>query len=378
MDVQLFNAQNINELEWPQTEDGRYAQRFLTPFILNGVDTYVDNIRGQSLALRAGDLIFPVFVTDSSQKNSWVCSPTTQFVDYGLEHINLVGNPLLANAIKGLLALLGKGARKSHLDRVVYVNNWLFAVDLYPGGLSPAHIASIREKLRLLYPEHAIVFRSINPLINQSLLKDFEQAGFRMLCSRYIHITDASDPAIFQTRILKSDLKLLRESTFEVVDHTAVSSECYKQFLMLYNSLYIKHHSAKNPQINSKYMQSLVENRLLEFKVVMQKGRVRGVAGYMVRNGVFLCPFFGFEKDDADQKVIYRLLSTALLLEARERGALFHQSAGATFYKTIRRAKGCYEYNAIYTKHLPLKQRIGWMTLKAFINSVAPPFMKKY
>ena len=90
------------------------------------------------------------------------------------------------------------------------------------------------------------------------------------------------------------------------------------------------------------------------------------------------CPFFGYDKNEPDHTVIYRLLNTALLLAAKEKQLIFHQSAGASFYKKIRRAEGCLESMAIYTEHLPQKQRLSWKILKFFINGIAPRFMEKY
>jgi len=376
--IQLYDANSIDTMDWPDTEDGHYAKRCLPPFVKKGVHNYINNIHVESHVLKVDDLVLPIIVTDGTQTNSWVCSPYTQYIGYGQEYTWLISNPLLSKLVKNILGAIGRCTQWCKLDAVVYVNNWLFAADLYPKGFSEGHVQAIQNYLQRRFPQHAIVFRSVNPLLNAPLIAALKNSGFTTMASRYIHVTDARNEEIFTTRILKSDLKLLREAPYQLIEGDEVPVEDYPKLLALYHSLYITQHSPRNPVVTQAYMQALIEKKLLSFKIVKQGDLYKGVAGYTVKNGIFQCPFFGYEKKDPDHNLVYRLLSTALILEARKRGVVFNQSAGASFYKSIRRSQGCFEYNAIYTKHLPLKQRAGWATLKTFINAVAPPFMKKY
>jgi len=105
---------------------------------------------------------------------------------------------------------------------------------------------------------------------------------------------------------------------------------------------------------------------------------IEGVVGFYIKDSVMMCPLFGYDKSLDNSNQIYRLLSTCLLLEAKENKCLFHQSAGGSFYKKIRRAVSFTESMAIYTKHLPLQQKFPWFTLRTFINNFAIPYMQKY
>jgi hypothetical protein len=91
-----------------------------------------------------------------------------------------------------------------------------------------------------------------------------------------------------------------------------------------------------------------------------------------------MCPVFGYDKNTSESNEIYRLLNTALILESKKRGCLFNQSAGAAFFKSTRRAQGSLEYLAVYTKHLPKKQKAFWKTLMFIMNKLGPKFMKNY
>lgn len=376
--LELFDKNNIDSLVWPDTEEGCYAKKFLEPLIKNGIHYYVDNIQADIFALKVQQFVFPTTVVTENYKNSWVCSPYSQYITYGKEAIEHFGNPFLVKLAKLFLGGFDKMGCKGSIDSVVCVNNWLFSTDLYPEGFSSEQISAIVTALKERFPRHAIVFRSLNPVVNGSLMHSLKNLGFHFITSRQILLTDTKNESIFCTRILKSDLKLWRESSYKVLDETQISADECSKLLELYNSLYITHHSYVNPQINNSFMRLISKQSLLNFKVLRLNGSIKGVAGYCVRNGVLYSPFFGYEKDDPDHNVIYRLLNTALILEAQKEKLIFHQSSGASFAKKIRRAESCLESMAIYTSHLPLKQRLTWAAFRTLINWFGPLYMKKY
>lgn len=377
-DVKLFNAQNIDYLDWPDTQDGQYARKYIEPLIKNGIQNYVGNLQVKIFALKIADYVLPIAVADEGQYNSYICSPYDHYVSYGRDSVGLVDNRFILLFIQRLLDGLGKLAQIGKMNSVVYVNHWLFSLDLYPEGFSQTHIEMIIAFLEKLYPRHAIIFRSTNSITCEPLQKSFKNLGFHLILSRYIHVTDTKNESIFSTRIIKSDLKLFRESTYSIVDETELSEDTCQELLRLYSCLYIEQHSQHNPKYTLRFVKHLFQNGLLQFKVLKLGTSFKGVAGYYERNGIMMCPFFGYDKTDPDHTVIYRMLSTALLLEAKKRKILFHQSAGATFYKKIRRAQGAFESMAVYTKHLPLRQKFSWSVFNFIINTFSPKYMKKY
>lgn len=375
--IELYSADTIHSVDWTILKPAA-AKEFLIPLIQNGVHTYVNNIHASVFALRVNDLIFPVIVTESGKKNSYICSPYEHYFAYGKEALNLIGNRFLEFFAGGFLQGLGKISQMAGIDAVVYVNHWLFSTDLYPEGLDKQHIEAIVEFLSRVFPQHVIIFRSLNPISTAPLMESFKDVGFKLLASRYVFFTDTKKESIFRTRIIKSDMKLHHETDYEILDESQLSSEDCERLLDLYKSLYIEHHSTRNPQYDLSFVKLLFERKLLHFIAIRKEGQFKGVAGYYERNGVMMCPFFGFNKDESDHAMVYRLLSTSLLLTAQKRQALFHQSAGAAFYKTIRRSEGCLEWMAIYFKHLSYARRFSWSTLSLFINGFAAPYMKRY
>lgn len=376
--IELYDRRTIDTLEWPKHKDANFLKKLLIPLIKNGIDFYFDNISADIFALAIDHHVFPVIVTSANCKNSYVCSPYSHYISFGQEYIGLIGNKLLMTMVKSFLKVFERIARIGKFDSVVYVNNWLFSTDLYPDKITKEQISSIVNLLKDRFPNRAILFRSLNPITCESLEAILKINNFHLIASRYVYITNTQDDYIFQTRIFKSDLKLRKETNYEILNETHLTGSDSAQLLKLYNTLYIKQHSPLQPQLNLKYMQLLIDQKILKFKVIKQNGIIHGVAGYYETNGVMMCPFFGYDKTDPQHNIIYRLLNTELLLEARKRKLIFHQSAGASVYKTIRRAQGCLESMAVYTEHLPLKQSLYWNLLRGLVNQIAPKYMKKY
>lgn len=379
-DIQLYDSKNVDTLMWPNTTDGHYAQKFLTPVVKNGISHYIDNIDAQAYILKINDLVFPVVVSTENYSNSWVCSPYAHYISYGKESVGILGNAFLALIMKNLMGLFEKMSRSNKMNSVVYVNNWMFSTDLYPdpATLQSEELEAILSLLKQRFPQHTIIFRSLNKITTPQLMQSLAKKGFHLIASRYVFVTDAKNDSIFKTRILKSDLKLWKEHPYEILNENDLQEEECIQLLDLYLKLYVMQHSHLQPQFNRDYFSMLFERKLLKFIVLKSNGVIKGVAGYYKRNHVMMCPIFGYEKNGPESNVIYRLLNTALLLEAKKEGLLFNQSAGAAFFKSVRRAEGCLEYMAIFTDHLPTSRKLFWSTLKFIINKVGSKYMEKY
>lgn len=374
----IYGQENIDQLTWPETEAGRHLRAFLLPLIKKGVHTYVNNIQGMVYALQIEEQILPLLVTDGDKTNSWVCSPYGHYISNGKWGTSLINNRLLSKMVASLISGIGYFCNSHRIDSIVYVNHGLFATDLHDSTLTQGQISKLVSCLTSRFPQHAIAFRSLNQMTNADLSRYLKQRGFKRIASRYVYITDLKNPEVFKTRILKSDLKLCREAPYQAVDQSIFSQEERAEILHLYQKLYTKDHASLNPDFTPAFMDWMVDSALLEFKVIHIYGVIEGVAGYYVRDGVLLCPFFGYDKTRPDHQTIYRILNTALMLEGQKRQVLFQQSAGASFYKKIRRAQGTMEWIAVYTRHLPRVKKISWVFLRAFINTLAPRFMEKY
>ena len=377
-EAQLYDSNNIDSLIWPDTIDGQYAKVYLVPLIKNTISHYIPNIQADIYVLKFNEMVLPILVTTENYSNSWVCSPYAHYISYGMEYSGLIGNRYLSALVKNFLNGFGKICQQGKINSVVYVNNWMFSTDLYPEGLHSDSLDAILTLLTRRFPQHAIIFRSLNQITTPDLMQPLAEKKFHLIASRYVYVTDSRKEAIFNTRILKSDLKLWKEHSHVVLTEKDLQLSDCDQLIDLHHEVYIFQRSLWQPDFNNTYVKMLFENKLLKFKVYRSEGVIKGVAGYFKRGNIMMCPIFGYHKNSSESNSIYRVLNTALLLEARQEGLLFNQSAGASFFKSIRRAEGCLEYIAVYTQHLPFYRQLVWSTLQLFFNTVGSKYMKKY
>lgn len=372
--ITLYTLDNLQEL----SDNDPNEIDYLKSLMKNGVPYYIENISGEINILKIGNQLLPILITSGNVHDSYVCSPYGHYVSLGQESLPRIKNKWMKrvaeSGLKGLACIIKKAA----INPAIYINHSLFSTDLQPNHLPQSHISSIVHFFKKKFPTHTLIFRSINAKSCPDLKTRLKSCGFQLIATRQVFLTDMEKAGLFNTRIIKSDLKLWNEKNYEVISQDELSEADEQHILRLYHLLSINSHSALNPKLSMHCLKWLKSHPTFQLKALKINGVIEGAVGYHIKENLFHCSFFGYDKLSENNTLIYRLLSTLLLLEAAKNGKVFHQSAGASFYKTIRRAKKTQEYQAIYTKHLLLKQKLAWFVLKTVINTFAVPFMKKY
>lgn len=374
MGGKLYTLANLSEL----TDNFSDQIEYLKLLLQNGVSHFVENILADVNILKIGDKLFPLLITSGNYHNSYVCSPYGHYISLGLESLKDIQNQYQKKMIEYGLKCLGKIIKKGEINPVVYINHSLFSTDLQPNDLTESQLRNAVYFLQKQFPRHTIIFRSINAKTCPDLQNRLKLCSFKFIATRQIYLTDTKNPELYNTRIIKSDFKLWEKKSYEVISQNEFTEEDERRILTLYHSLSLENHSICNPKLTRHCFNLLKKLPHFQLKALKKDGVIDGIVGYQIKENILHCSFFGYDKNHLNSTQIYRLLSTMLLLEAVKNEKLFHQSAGASFYKSIRRAKKCQEYQAIYTKHLPLKQKLTWWLLKIVINTLAVPFMKKY
>lgn len=375
--VFLYQADNLEECLWPDTVDGRYAQALLTPFIKKGVSHFIENIKTELRVLRLEDVILPITINEGEYHNSYVCSPYSYFISYARESLDILKQPWLFHVMDRLLRGIGVIFRKFHFNKVVIVNNWFCSTNLYP-KLDSQQIVKIAQFLRRSFPQHAIVFRCVDSCTNSICEKTLKTIDFEYIATRQIFFLNPSQTSLLDSRIFKSDLKLLKNSGYQIIEGKDVLDEEFPRLLELYRNLYIDKYSALNPTFNVEFLRLVIQQNLMHFKALKKDGRIDGVVGYVEREGKMYCPYFGYDGEVPQEVGLYRILSTVLMLEAYEKRLFFHQSSGASTFKKIRKADDCIEYTAVLCKHLKWTRRIPWFMLKCLYNTLGKSYMEKY
>lgn len=351
---------------------------FYTPIINNGIESYFTNVHGDVEILQMGDQSIPLLITSGNFDDSYVCSTYGRYILLGLESLYIVKNQLLRKAAEKILKFLGWYIHQGKINNAVYVNHGLFSTDLHNDALTIEDIQSITANLKKRFPHHAIVFRSLTKKCCPNLMGHLAVSGYRFLVSAPVHITDMQNGELFNTRIIKSDMKFWNEHQPEVIDKSQLSQKDEERLFELYYGFSIEHHSKLNPQPTRDFISLLIKEPLFTLKAIKREGKIDGFIGYRQQGGTLTCSIFAYDKNCPDSAHLYRMLSTLLFLEAKKEAKIFHQSSGASFYKNIRRAEHLCEYLGIHISHLPLKQKSSWLLLKSIMNTAAIPIMKKY
>lgn len=376
MKITLYDSSNIHELQEPQDENSRYVKRFFTPFIKEGSLKYIENVDTRVVILDVEEILVPITINDGDLSNAYVVSPYTHYVDYAKEELVLIDNAFLKKTLEGLLSGLGKLLRFSQVNKVIHINNWMFSTNLYM-DLTEEQIASITAFLTARYPEHILIFRSINDYVYGEIYRALQNTGYRQIASRQVYFSKhRKEMKGRQREHVNRDFSLIRKKGYEIIDldenHTGYAGE----LLALYNDLYIKKYSQWNPKFTEDFIRLCLQEELLTMKAVKKGDVFIGCLGYWQINGVMTTPLFGYNTDLEKEAGVYRVLSSLLNLESENKGYLLNMSSGAADFKINRGGEGVIEYSFIYDKHLPFRRKIGFKVLQGFINGIGVPLLK--
>ncbi|TCS96860.1 GNAT family N-acetyltransferase [Hazenella coriacea] len=377
--VQLYDATQLHQLDWPEDIDGQYARAYLTPLMTEGTQTYINNVNTQLLALQLHSKVMPVTVNQAEYDNSYVCSPITHYITYAIEELYNLKKPRLEGILKRVLQSLEMILRWGQMNKVLIVNNWLLSTNLYL-PLSEQEIHTIIETLTKSYPNHAICFRSISSY-PVSLQDHFITNGFLPIPSRqvYLYYPNQFQKIASKKRwILKKDLKFLAQSDYEVLHPEQITAKDIPRFVDLYNQLYLDKYSKHNPQFNERFISLALKHRLLHLRAFRKEGKIDAVLGYFVRHQAMTTPVFGYDTQVPLQAGLYRLLSAQLIRESHQSGNLLHQSSGAAEFKRCRGAIPHLEYTMAYVNHLPRDRQFIWKLLHRILHQIAVPLLEKH
>lgn len=379
-EIRLCEAQELARMDWGQLEDGEYARDYLTALLADTPTRHVHNVRTQLLGLLAGGRVMPVTVNDAEYDNSYVCSPYTHFVAYAREELDMLDSRLLKRLFTPVLAGVGLWMKRSRCNQIAIVNNWLLSTNLYHAWTAE-QAGEIARFCAKKFPRHVIAFRSVCQRLCPELYSGLKQAGCIMVPSRYVYLFHPDWPGEGTWRVrntLSRDRKLLAKSGYRVLRHDELAEGQAERIVELYNALYLDKYSRLNPQFSEEFVRLAMRRRTLTLIGLEKDGRLDGIVGYFVRNGVMTTPLFGYDTRLPRETGLYRMLSSLLVQEAEREGLLLHQSAGVGAFKADRGAIGEPEYTAVYVRHLPPYRRWIWQALAFLLERIGIRLVEKY
>ncbi|MBI5354599.1 MAG: GNAT family N-acetyltransferase [Chloroflexi bacterium] len=372
MKPELFTRENINTLEFPQTDDGDYARRYLLPMMAD-VQRYIKNVHDTQLMLaKVDDVIISITVSGFHPKNSYIVSPYSHYVSYGgFEEVKRLKNPPIEVLIKMILIPLAWYLRRAELNKVVYVNNWLFSTNLYP-SVNSDQLSALCDALAKWFPDRAIVFRSVDQFRNQHIYQTLESRGYEMMLSRQVWYVDPSYG--LKLKVHREDMRAVRKNGH--VESDELRDDEIARGVELYRKLYLEKYSYFNPQFTEDFLRLARDEQWLKIKTIRKDGKLNAIMGYFSRNGVMTPPLFGYDTSLPAEYALYRHLTVMTMREAKEQNLILHDSAGVGKFKKKRGGKSVIEYNAVFTKHLSRSRQRPWKFIRK-ISEYAVPYFKK-
>jgi hypothetical protein len=362
--IAVVRADTISSVEWPANEEAQRAARYLIPLMRDGPTAYVDNADVQVMALVVDSQVLPLVVSEEKPGNADVCSPYSHYVSYTLEEMAKRQSRAVYRLYRPVVLSAARGLRASHLDKVVYVNNWLFATNPTP-ALSAGRIAEVTDYLRHRYPDHSIVFRSVNAVTHPGFADALRECNYRMVASRTVYLLDPTGKDHLSHENAKRDARLLSHSGYDAVGPNELTDSDIARLTTLYRSLYLKKHSRLNPQFNERFFSLTVKANILSFIALKKNGRVDSFVAYHSQGGILTGAVLGYDLELPIKLGLYRLAFATFITEARRRGQLLNMSAGAGSFKVFRGASPCVEFDAVNDRHLPYNRRLAWSCLAA-------------
>jgi hypothetical protein len=322
------------------------------------------------------DFYLPVTINEAGWENSYVCSPYNHYITYAAEELAILPSKFAQSFLRSLISLAGNLLKSCDINRVVMVNNWLLSTNLYP-DLPAEAFPEITDFLRKKFPEHSIMFRSLNEEQHASQLTILARIGYRLIGSRQVYLWDTARPERLSydaRKHLVADEHQLEDESYTV--RPIDIHRDHERAAELYSLLYLDKYSYNNPRFNGRYMRLCAESGILRFTGLYEGETLMGVAGIFRLGNTLTAPVLGYDTSRPKKDALYRRLSMLTYLSAKESGVYFNNSSGVSEFK---RNRGCFpaiEYSAVFAPRL--KQKTIWMLLRLIVNGIGIPLMRRY
>lgn len=342
-----------------------HAPEYIKALVQQGPAKFIDNAHVEMKAISIDDLVLPLIVANPKRNNSNVCSPYTHYVKYHFEELIRRNRNVPKLFYKIVLGFMGVILKICQIDSVIYLNNWLFATNPYQ-ELSRTQIARLTSYLQQKYPKHTIVHRSVNTYLHKEFYDILKQNGYLMVTSRTVNLLDTSTDTFFRHKNIKKDLKLLKKTSYNIINNEYINESDMPRLTKLYRSLYMDKYTYLNPQLNSNFFSLTVNKNILTYRALKKNNSIDAFASYKIHNGILTSIYIGYDPNLPKKIGLYRMGIGLLISEAKNQGLLLHLSAGVDYFKGLRGTFTVVEYDAIYYRHLSARRKIAWNLIKKF------------
>lgn len=346
--------------------------------VLLDAGAFIDNLETvlSPVGTSVGDL--PVSRNEGKPRTCYVCCPTVAYLEYALSELrHFTGHPALSAALHGLVNASRPLLALSGVDRHVQLNNWLLATNPVP-DLGQAELRALTDRFVAAHPRHALVWRSLNAVSDAARLESFAAAGYDLFPARQVYLLDCRSTPPPVHRDERRDLALLAGDDYAVEPPERLDAGDYARMAELYGHLYLEKYTRLNPQYSAAFMARAHRGGLISFYGLRRNGRLDGIIGFFDAGDVMTAPIVGYDTALPQSLGLYRRLMAIGMRRARENRVLYNMSAGAAGFKRNRGGVPAIEYAAVYTRHLPRRQRIACWIVRAVLERVGRTLLTRF
>lgn len=378
--VRLLSSAHLAAGIRPDSSNPSYTGPVLSAFAKMGTSDYMRNVVTQFYGVEVDGYWLPISVNEAQYDNSYVVSPYS-VVAYTQEELRRFHHPVMTPLLMPLLRGVGGVLQWQQMNRVVIVNNWLLSTNLYP-SLTEEQIVAVNHLLQDSFPGYTLLWRSLNGRSPEGLLDRFGRLKGRLLASRQIYFYDPRETHRLSSKArwnIKNDARLIAKQGYEIVDHSALQLSDLFRIRELYDQLYLEKYSHYNPQLTEPFLKLAIESGFFTVRGLKKEGRLDGVMGYFVRDGVMTTPLVGYDTSLPAQVGLYRMVTALCIQESHRHGLLLHHSSGASHFKRVRGMRPEMEFTAVFNPSgVPLGRRLLWGTLHGLFNGVGAPLLRRF
>jgi hypothetical protein len=342
---------------------------WVEPLWVEGTAASMSNVHTQVWVAIWGDVALPLSV-GSQPGDAYVVSPTSHYIRYAVDECRPFGAIATGAAWLASLPLIALFTA-CRMDRVVLVNNWLLSTNLYP-PLTEEAVMAFQAAIRERWPDHAVVWRSVDDALRSDLRAWLEALGGTPVFARRIHVVEDGEKAAKRSNN-KKDRTLANQSPYR--PSGSVEPE---RAARLYAQLYIDKYSSYNPRFTPAMIQRAERDGLLEITSWAKSGEpASAVIGTWTLSGVLTTPLLGYDTDRPAEDGLYRLACRGILDRALQRGVIANRSAGAARFKQLLGARSVLEHNLVFVGHLGAFRRLPWALVRLLLERWVVPMILK-
>ena len=358
-------------------------------FLDEGLLKYPNFVKNAAIKIETYDAItqrIPVCINQAGDpETSWVASLLNAYGLYARAETDIVKMSFLTKSLycaaSHLTQQLVNGAA---LSGGAYANNWLLATNLYANDFDVNSFKNTTEKIIENHPNLPVIFRSLTPALHADLIAELELAGFLMLPTRQVWVTENLATGLWRHKSdVKSDLKLEAKQSEQYnigwINGVEFTQDHFQQAINLYQDLYRVKYPKFNPDYTNDFLKSGVETGFLQLSGLLdiEKNRLIGMVGIIQLDGVFATPVLGYDRALPSASGIYRRLMLKAFLTTEAASGILHCSGGAGSFKRNRGANFYPEFAAIWPHHLPYWRKPFMAAINQIAKNIALPYLQK-